>query len=156
MYTKEQFIKTISVLVRAFMDETLVHGHPCGCAVGNLLADKLGIKVVRVNNECAFWDSDDHNGHDWFSAVYPERHTNGKRELGLLQISVLGYTMQDIISIERAFESPQAMTKLSVNPNIDYDYDGYNGLMAVVDVLCDIHGMNEEEKKEAKELFVKY
>ncbi len=31
----------------------------------------------------------------------------------------------------------------------------FNGLMAVVDVLADIHGINLEAKEEAKKLFIK-
>jgi hypothetical protein len=76
-----------------------------------------------------------------------------------MQCDVTGYNWQELAMIERAFEGceiPVHDPKLGpLKFNINQDQWMLNGLFAVVDVLCEIHGMNTEEKEEAKLLFVK-
>ena len=162
---KAKFHETVGILVEAYMSETLVHGHPCGCAVGNLVAKKLNINIIdkgdRIGSENRWvpgWDAQ--SGFSWFRKIYPERETItlGTEAEGNDQIYATGYSAEEIRSIECAFESVVVTGSPSGSyKGHDYklDKDGYEGLMAVVDVLAEIHGIDLTEKEEAKLLFVK-
>jgi hypothetical protein len=63
------------------------------------------------------------------------------------QIDATGYTWQELARIEYAFE--RAPMSHSREDHV------FNGLMAVVDVLCQIHEMDETNKTAAKQLFAK-
>lgn len=147
MKNQELFDKTVSILVKAYQNETLTHTDACGCAVGNLVASSLNFKI----SDNAWW-----NGKDMIIPSWQEvfcscglKHQDidldyydgdAKRE-----IDSTGYTWQELAKIEKAFESV----------NVNFDVDGYKGLMKVIDALMLIHEANETEVKEAKELFVK-
>ena len=62
---------------------------------------------------------------------------------------ITGYTTDQILQIENAFEGYEGYEGVLLNK----DEDGYLGLMRVVDCLIKIHEGTEEEAKEAKELF---
>lgn len=169
MYTKEKFHDTIGILVNAYMNDTLKHMDCAACAVGNIIAAKLHCTIERnpeQRNEL-LWK----RGTAWLEPVWSrlfftprpqgKQRKWPKKNKGYIkmQVDATGYTWQELALIEKAFESvnvPLFNNKLpSVRCNVDEDKWGFNGLMAVVDVLCQIHGMNEVDKKEAKELFVK-
>lgn len=141
MKKQELFNKTVSILVNAFQNETLTHGDFCSCAVGNLIAANMGIKIIESGMSFS-WDSFDYHASDWHSNVscgceYPD---------GNFQISSTGYKKCEIIDIERAFE---------IGETIRTDADGYLGLMSVIDTLMQIHECSIEEANEAKGMFVK-
>jgi hypothetical protein len=70
---------------------------------------------------------------------------NGKsKEL----IDSTGYTVYELARIEEAFED--------VDSNCTNDEWMFNGLMAVIEVLAEIHGIDLKQKEEAKALFVKH
>lgn len=80
------------------------------------------------------------------------QHGDNYKGLAKKQIDATGYRWQDLARIEFAFETAY----------VGGFYDGpeaeqgmYAGLMAVVDVLAEIHGLNLEAATEAKALFVK-
>lgn len=150
------FQQTVDVLVKAYLNDTLIQGSPCGCAVGNLIAHKLGKKVYVTNAKQfeANWDGDDLSPYDWFGVLCPGRlagvHGPINKKNGSFQLSIIGYSILEISWIEAAFE------------NFDGDFSDYNtdksrfeGLMRVVDVLAEIHNIDLTAKEEAKALFVK-
>jgi hypothetical protein len=116
------FDNTVSILLKAYLNDELEHDNCAACAVGkwiNLLA-----RIRRTK----FLDT------DWIVA---HKHINAT-----------GYSVHEIHQIEYAFE------------NAPYQGDDteewmFNGLMAVVDVLAEIHGIDLTAKEEAKKLFVK-
>lgn len=155
------FHYTVNVLVKAYLNETLEHGVCTACAVGNIIADSVKAKVIKdhgvwVRNGALvqpIWD-------DVFLSEIPgEQKINPENYKGWAkrQIDTTGYTWQELAKIEYAFELHNCL--------IDYPNDEqeekqisdamFNGLMAVVDVLADIHGIDLERKEEAKALFVK-
>ena len=132
MRNKKLFDETVAILVKAYMNETLEHGEPCACAVGNLIAAR-GIEPS--------WG--------WYN--YVRRYS--KTSLGTKEVNCTGYSAEEVRYIERAFEGRDIYTQ-DLRDFSD-DPDGYKGLMAVVDVLIEIHEGTEEEAKQAKELFIK-
>src|SRR5688572_25079170 len=51
MKNKPLYHKTVDILVQAYFDDTLVSGHQCGCAVGNLVAANMGIRLIKNDVE---------------------------------------------------------------------------------------------------------
>jgi hypothetical protein len=154
---KPTFDHSVNVLVAAFFNETLVHGHPCGCAFGNLVAHKLGLKVHRVDDDSAAWTKNnsyaDHSAFDWYQAIAPGKVHSGNPLKGAEQIYSVGYTISEAAMIEEAFERPTRTNLCTVR--IGTEEDVFEGLMNVIDVLADIHGIDLTVKEEAKKLFVK-
>lgn len=48
MKNKEQFDNSIKVLVKAYLEGTLLHLEVCACAVGNLIADGMIGPIIVV------------------------------------------------------------------------------------------------------------
>lgn len=164
---KAKFDETVSILVKAFLDGTLAHADCAACAVGNIIAAKIGAKIVCIENVGyggAEWERDG----DWLTIGWPEVFCtrNGDqvvqpgKYLGQIkrQIDASGYTWRELAKIESAFEAAH-------NPESNRDEAGepvdqlnpewmFNGLMAVVDVLAEIHNIDLAVKESAKLLFV--
>ena len=141
---KPSFDHTVSILVRAYLNDTLEHGNYCACAVGNLIAHEVGAEIVLKNNPLSVskykWIHPKYEGGEWFCG------TDKRME----QIKTTGYDLGEIFKIERAFEAQ--------GPKYNYGTEDqlmFNGLMAVVDVLAEIHGIDLEAKESAKLQFVK-
>lgn len=146
MKNKELFTKTVNILVDAYFKNTLKHGDCAACAVGN---------IIRGNGMQLCMRGDDIEKYYTKSVQWLRHIKNTIRkdeepqecdvEIALEQINITGYSIEELNIIEKAFE----------NPEIFYDGNDYmfNGLMAVVDVLIEIHEGNETEKVTAKELF---
>lgn len=147
----EKFHHTVGILVKAYLNDTLEHANCHACAVGNMVAATQGIKLIRLSSGAVRWADD--RIPRWFDSlsfgeVYKESNTI---ERDKKEAESTGYTYEEIARIEHAFEY---MREESTDFN-DIDFDGYKGLMAVVDVLADIHKVDLSVKEEAKAMFVK-
>jgi hypothetical protein len=162
---KPSFEKTVDILVKAYLNDTLEHGNCYACAVGNLVADSLQYKIVpytspsRRRSLSFKWEGssvgNDYPGQSGWATVFC---TNGAHQelrpeayhaipSAKEQIDATGYTWRELAKIEFAFERGQYSD--------ESNDEMFNGLMAVVEVLADIHGIALEQKEEAKLLFVK-
>jgi len=159
MSNKEKFYSTVNILVRAYLNNTLAHGRCSACAVGNIIADSLGVTIQLP-------DLDWSEGVPYWNRVFvtakfygPHRENRLHEGYGILtqvkvasnymgeakfQIDSTGYTWQQLARIENVFETTP----------LDEADRMFEGLMRVVDVLTDIHQMDLEECKTAKKLFV--
>lgn len=157
MKNQELFEKTVGILVKAYQNDTLMHGNCMACAVGNIVAANLGIcdigsrlewykKAMDVPDTCNGWPS-----------VFMTRLNSKKQrvdveammrdEAAKLQIGSTGYTWQELAKVEYAFETA------SIGNNDDEWM--FNGLLAVYDVLCEIHEVSKDEVKSGELVFVK-
>lgn len=166
------FNHTVSVLVKAFFEDTLVHGNCYACAVGNIVADSIGTKCVKVKTEhhsiswengepypaftgnqlTAGWGSvfstsedEDQDSYEMVKHQSIDLEVLNQSPRANLHIKSTGYTWEELAKIEWAFENVKGKKTKKM----------FNGLMAVVDVLADIHGIDLKAKEEAKALFVK-
>lgn len=148
------FNHTIGVLVKAFIEGTLAHGTCQACAVGNIVADAIDVKLTKNLGEFSGVVSWDREHPMWDVIVLPTLlpSSNEEQKLSLAQVQATGYTAVELRKIENAFESAACIGR-TYSPR--FDYDGFNGLMAVVDVLAEIHGIDLTTREEAKKLFVK-
>lgn len=148
------FNHSVNVLVKAYLNNTLEHGNCHACAVGNLIADANGISFVKYISRYSHvlrWNNI--NTPSW-SSVFYTNHYNQTIELdeykgfAKLEIDSTGYSVIELAKIEYAFESAP------IGKSED-DYM-FNGLMACVEVLAEIHNIDLTEKEKAKALFVKH
>lgn len=152
MKNKELFNRTVAVLVKAYQNNTLIHGDCRACAVGILVAAGCGIDDIFDDNEWRikassedFWDwpfvfATSDNGEQ---LIIPENY----RDSAKFQIDATGYTWEQLAKIEYAFETAPR----------GYNDDDWmlNGLLAVYEVLCEIHGVADGEVQDARLVFVR-
>jgi hypothetical protein len=156
------FHYTVNVLVKAYLNDTLKHGACTACAVGNIIADSMGLSVRK---DFYKWEGDGYSEHPEWHAVFATQDfgkTNPVdleyyRDCAKDQIDMSGYSPYELARIESAFESHNPFnydTELMDENDIE-QMSMFNGLMAVVDVLADIHNIDLSTKEEAKKAFVK-
>lgn len=140
---KATFEHSVDVLVKAYFDGTLVHGDFCACAVGNLIASAHGASVIPQRETIFKWSNGYPKWHLVFYSGLTEQKFNKHNYHGEIrdEIEATGYTLRNLMRIEAAFES----TKTYPVPKCEV----FNGLMAVVDVLADIHGVDLSVKQNA-------
>lgn len=150
------FDNTVGILVKAYLEGTLLKGHCYACAVGNICAAALGkqvVGVVRSENSDAIdanWSGSGHYAM-WryvFMTRFGKQDCNedAYESLAKQEIDATGYTWQQLARIEYAFETAGKGFNEAAE---------FAGLMAVVDVLADIHGVDLTTTTAAKALFVK-
>ncbi len=159
--TPERFNRAINALVTAFFNETLAKGTCAACAVGNIVAHAYGQKINDINK--ATVDCDGISNQAWKrlfmtnssnkQSLYPFGTDDKFIEEALSLISKTDYNMFELAKVEYAFE---INTNMWFNTYKCYTKeqimeDQYKGLMAVVDVLCELDGI--EEPNIYKELF---
>lgn len=148
---KPTFEKTVDILVKAYLNNTLMHGDCEACAVGNIVH---AAGAPRYNHGTLESDS----CGAWKNVFYTETETHIQRlfcdykntiyyQNGISVIELTGYHWEDLAKVEFAFETAE--------PGKSKDEWMFNGLMAVVDVLAEIHGIDLKVREDAKSLFVK-
>lgn len=142
------FNHSVSVLVTAYLNGTLQNMNCYACAVGNLVADACGYKFVNITPEgneriTVAWLNERYPVDGWYGIVVRGRRSTS----ATYQVKATGYSVEELGKIEEVFEN-----KCHINGD---DESTFKSLMAVVDVLAEIHGVNLEAKENAKSLFVK-
>lgn len=140
---KATFDNTIKILVNAYLNDTLKHQDCTACAVGNIIKHNNAAVFTGIGAQDTMWlrligirfRSDN------------ERYMYVDIETAERQVEASGYSLKELHRIEKAFEN--------CDPGETTDDWMLNGLMDVVDVLADIHGVDLEVKESAKLLFVK-
>lgn len=156
----KKFEHSVNVLLKAYLNDTLEHGNCFACAVGNLVASSMCIQLIKVTPYDPgygayrnMWS----NGmrHKWNGVFVTTGKPGSKRQEidgpyyrdeAKKQIDSTGYSVKELAAIEFAFENAQLG-----NSKDDYMF---NGLMAVVDVLAEIHEIDLATVKSSKALFV--
>ena len=160
MSEQEKFDHTVQVLVQAFLNETLEKDNCQACAVGNLIAHAAGAVYVRKPNT--------YNGNldlqaeprviDWLGAICTSDGCDQSlyKEAYLDQPGIraafdsTGYSFEQLARIEYAFESNNGVSLYATDSDNEFA-----GLMGVIDVLADIHGLDLVVATQAKARFVR-
>jgi hypothetical protein len=143
MKNPELYHKSLNVLVKAFINDTLEHGNCTACAVGNLVADALRIDLKKEYTRFEGLGDPSRDLGLWYDALQQPKPTQKM----LQQIKYTGYDIEELRKIEKAFESSDL--------GETEEDEMYNGLMAVVETLGEIHEVSKEQVQESKLLFVK-
>ena len=147
MKNKELFNDTVRILVNAYLNNSLVQGNCHACAVGNIIAAKMNIKYdqdLKWMGCQVAWPQVFVTVSFEIAQVRRPWNLNGPAKE---QINATGYSWKELAQIEYAFErAPWAKTQ---------EERMFNGLMAVVEALSQIHEMDENTKSATKGLFLK-
>jgi hypothetical protein len=135
MKTPERFNKALKTLVQAFFNDTLAKGNCTQCAVGNMCGGRSDWSLVFITPS----HGTQRIYEDWYDG-------NAKNV-----IDKTGYTWEELARIEFSFEKN---TKINGREYDNFSKqeimeDQYRGLMAVVEVLCEIEGLDCTPYKEA-------
>lgn len=158
MKNEQLYNKTVNTLVQAYFNDTLSRGSCRGCAIGNILggvewgsvfitSSDTGIQtfapkgtiigVIYLQAQCGFQPVP-------LESEYACYTTEANRK-GWEMIENSGYTVEELMKVEFAFET-----------GYKGDDSMFGGLMAVIDVLDEIHENKEEIiTKETKAKFAK-
>jgi hypothetical protein len=140
----KRFDRTIKALVKGYMNDTLATRICTACAVGNIIAECNNYIVKKeINNWFTKEGPDKYPKWDDVFITYIDRqkiYEDDYKGEAKRQIDSTGYTWEELAQVEFTFEKTQG--------------DMFTKLMAVVEVLCNIEGFNDEVAKETKELFV--
>lgn len=139
MNNEELYHKTVNILVQAYFNDTLEHTQCRACAVGNIVAANMGMKL-QFNEEYRYIAPTDFVPDDpkkdsglWFDAIGSgDVKKSFITEDILRQVKATGYSPYELMLIEFAFEHPE-------NKGSSPDEYMFNGLMSVIDVLDEIH-----------------
>lgn len=145
MINETLYNKTVDILVQAYFNDTLQSGSWCGCAVGNIVAANNGIKIVLDEDGDPAWPTHAMCAKNWYGIIKPENLgplNQNEKNNGLFQIESTGYSVEQITIIEHAFEH---YTNFTTDWEEKEDKRMFNGLMAVIDVLDQIHGNTSPE-----------
>lgn len=136
---KASFENSVSVLVRAYLNNELQHGDCGACAVGNL------VLAAGVPKSASVIEGKVNASWKWafFTCDGVQSRGDNDKLLGyaLWVIKKTGYLVDDLARVEFAFETAE-----KGNNKDDYMF---NGLLAVVDVLAEIHGVDLTVKENA-------
>lgn len=141
MKNEKLYNKTINILKDAYFDGVLIHAKCTACAVGNLVAANQNLTF----NKQGTWDEKCSN---WWHVFFTAGNNQAIRKNNYVgdakkEIDSTGYKLENLAKIEKAFES------------VVNDEDGFKGLMAVVEVLSEIHEADQEKTELSKLEFVK-
>lgn len=153
---QSKFDETVSILVKAYLNNQLEHRICTACAVGNIVAHHLGTKpkVLTTGNHRTVHDNyyfDDGTFMTWWNGCLGEHKPSDQQQL-------TGYTVEELNRIELAFEFAEGVPDFSTGMSQDKTMNEawmFNGLMAVVEELAKIHCISLEEEEQAKKRFVK-
>lgn len=147
---KATFDHTVSILVKAYLNDTLVPGDCMACAVGNIIVHsgyplEVDAQSHGKANETSWLKYIDFFVRNRFWGLPSQE----EERLGLSQINATGYTPAEIEKIEYAFEY-----EYDFEDDEETDYILIR-LLSVVDTLAIIHNIDLTQKETAKALFVK-
>lgn len=150
MIKEELYHKTVGILYDAYFNDTLEHRNCYACAVGNLIAANNGYEFTTEHSGLRnfVWRGFAPYGEEWigrkvahwYGLVSPFRNCTDK-DVALKQILSTGYSIDEIILIEQAFESGDF--------GESKDEEMFNGLVAVLEVLKEIHQVTDEDLLQA-------
>lgn len=143
MIRPELYHKTVNILFDAYFNDTLEHGNYCGCAVGNIVAanmHKTFFKISYENEIGVDWVGEEDGGRHWFFSIKPEELLCDEinQTKALAQIKSTGYSVEELIKIESAFES--------ADYGVCRDERMFNGLVLVLNALKEIHEVTDDHE----------
>lgn len=160
----KRFEKVFNSLYRGFKDGTIAKGTCTACAVGNIIADALGAKIICDHNHYTF---ECHADNTFWSDLFLTNSDNFQQKTNpffqdpkLKQLAqrikdLTSYSTSEMAMIEHAFEINTKIyftTYERISRKLVIK-DLYNGIVAVLEILFDIDSIENTkyyiEKMEA-------
>ena len=174
MNRPDQFWRSINVLATAYLQGELKPMAPCACAVGNLIAAEMD--GAEVGGELKFWPEHASSpSGKWSSAALFNQSWSLRRA-----VKVIDYAPSELVATKKYHGHLLPVTQYSITSwagdpatvlpygraeifrielallSVSQDAEDpvFEGLMRVVDVLCNIHEVEDEDlRAEAKQSF---
>ena len=137
MNREELYHDTINIVLDAYNNQEMLIGDPCKCFIGNIISKRYnGLEKFRNGDYCY--------SPDWYFGVVKKASAKFYKgeiseQKGIRQIESTGYTLDEVIELERNFES----------------FSQYNELAAIESTLiklAEIHETNEKEYTQRLEM----
>jgi hypothetical protein len=153
---KATFENTMDILVKAYLNDTLKHNDCQRCAVGNIV-HAAGFPYYELNGYSDSMPPDSCGNWKALFVTFDGHQSNRKLGIGWFiedpswvsaaekMINATGYTEEQLAKVEYAFETA------SKGKNED-DWM-FNGLIAVLEVVAQIHGVDLDNKKVYEDKF---
>lgn len=145
MKNEALYHKTVDILVQAYFNDTLERGNCAACAVGNIVAARMGYSFTEKHGGLNWKEVDAYDSYqnalNWYLPIISKEAPNKRQKE---EIESTGYSFDNLIEIEAAFESSKFGN--------DGDERMFNGLMAVIDCLDEIHEVNSPEVSKTSKL----
>lgn len=142
MNRPELYKKTVDILFQAYFNDTLKHGDCSACAVGNICLgngiERIWMGIVGSKNNAVWGEVFRTNSVKRKQFIFEENYKGVAKEV----IDVTGYKWQELARIEKAFE-------LADKGSSEEDHM-YNGLVAVLDVLKEIHEVEDDSQEQIR------
>lgn len=143
----ERFKRAYDALVKSYFNNTLAKGSCAACAVGNILADAVGMRTLQpeevekrfpYSNSVAEWY--DYKIPEWPLRLYTHKVSQKIREL-------TGYTGREISKIEEAFEENTHIHWMDYPTKSPSEIltDQFNGLKAVVELMMEFDNIKGDQ-----------
>ncbi len=152
MKNEALYRKTVDILVDAYFKDTLEHGNCYACAVGNMIAGNCGFEFLNsdtvgwqafpniyTGRGKMFWNNSNKIKDNPVMYLTENREEKLTRAAEIL-IKKTGYSFDELFRIENAFEKQDKMDSFDCK-----DEYMFNGLMAVINVLDEIHENKDEQ-----------
>lgn len=133
--------KSIEVLQKAYLNETLEAGNCQACAVGNLVAAS---DYEGTISDWRYVFCTDEGAQEFYDSIN-SREYSVLHDLGLEAIEATGYSVAELAKIEFAFES--ALSEED-DDRMPQHQSQWIRLQAVLEVLFDIEGIEYNEEVE--------
>ncbi len=161
MKNKQLFDKTVGILVKSYMNDTLQHGTCTACAVGNIICHNMyngdhrkwwQTFFANVLNGDGSWSHVFSTAPDDTGKLSQRFDASRCVDAALEQVKSTGYTVEELAQIEYAFEivtqdkDPKIELNVSDCPKDIKDHYMFKGLVSVYETLCDIHEVTAEDE----------
>lgn len=150
MKNYELYKKTCDILFAAYFNDTLEHKNCYACAVGNIVAANNGFHFIKktkgtdaeiyTGGGVMYWDKENYFQTNVVREINMFTSDNEISDKSNFLISTTGYSFVELKLIERAFER--------TNEGNSKDEKMYNGLVAVLDCLKEIHEIKDDNEVE--------
>jgi hypothetical protein len=128
----ELYQKTVDILVQAYFEDLLQHSNCSACAVANIILASHNLKPVKIHGGAIMWPISKlkfagFQSESWYDIC----RFNQKPSEYWIENNKTGYSWTQLSLIEKAFEW--------ASRGDSGDKWMFNGLMAVIDALDEIH-----------------
>jgi hypothetical protein len=156
------FDHSVGVLVRAYLNGDLQKGNCSACAVGNLIADAMHIELGRVAtpeySRGVLSLRDDSYLVQWVG-THPgwlgELKGCYQHDISFnAQLASTGYSREQLLLLEETFERPSSLSHQE-RRDLSHAELVYRSLLAVVDALAQIHGVDLVTSERAEASFTR-
>jgi hypothetical protein len=145
--------RAIDIFLDAISNNTLAKGTCAACAVGNLVSEGMGGKLINFNTtsiQCnrknTLWSNAFCTSQSGVQHKYRDDFDNP----GVLEnVSATEFSLEELMAIEFAFETNTKIhiQRYGTTSPKDIRQDQINGLKAVVEVMMDFDNVKQDVKK---------